>query len=198
MDEDRMTSTDSTISYTPEDIRHCLQMFTCDNWGKISRTIALKADPHSHQARRHTKARSSLLLVSTSVNLIIRGLTLCSARHWHEICSCGFVVQRKFHRPFTGNDRAHNLHGERSARLSRSQSRYFEPYDRTPLSFTTRSISCVFLFNKPKAFFHQLCATWVDRTVFIEQWRELVKDVQEEWKSISFMVRRARTWQPYD
>lgn len=91
-------------------------------------------------------------------------LTTVVARHWAEIW----------------NDRSHNMFGEHTARLSRDQSRYFQSLNSNAPGFIARALACVFLFNQPYSWYPRLCETWVDKTIFLDTWRETMKEIQSE------------------
>lgn len=99
-------------------------------------------------------------------------ITAMVARHWVEIW----------------DSRMHNLYGQPAARLSRSQSRFFEPEQRDAVKLITKIICWTLLFNQPKTFYHKLCDMWVDKTVYIDQWRSLLRAMQEEWTTTGFMA----------
>ncbi|EJD45617.1 hypothetical protein AURDEDRAFT_144961 [Auricularia subglabra TFB-10046 SS5] len=82
----------------------------------------------------------------------------------------------------------HNLYGQPTARLSRCQSRFFEPEKKESISIVAKIICVALLFNQPKTFYHKLCDTWVDKTVYIDQWRNLLRGMQEEWTNTGFMA----------
>ncbi|EJD45591.1 hypothetical protein AURDEDRAFT_165449 [Auricularia subglabra TFB-10046 SS5] len=86
-------------------------------------------------------------------------------------------------------ERAYNLHGTSLARMNRFQSRYTEPHCNRPFvnNIFARALTFVFLFNKPQSFDRKLCEAWIDHSAFYIQWKELMQDVQEEWKASAFM-----------
>lgn len=87
-------------------------------------------------------------------------------------------------------ERAYNLHGTSLARMSRFQSRYSEPHCNRaiPENGFARAFTFVFLFNKPRSFDRKLCESWIDNSAFYNQWKELIRDVQEEWKGSAFLA----------
>ncbi|EJD45597.1 hypothetical protein AURDEDRAFT_114140 [Auricularia subglabra TFB-10046 SS5] len=88
-------------------------------------------------------------------------------------------------------ERSFNLYGTPYARMDRTQSRYFEPQLAKPQGvhgLILHLFSFIFIFDEAGSFYRKLCATWVDKTIFIDQWRLLLRDVQKEWKSTGFMA----------
>ncbi|KZV80236.1 hypothetical protein EXIGLDRAFT_430100 [Exidia glandulosa HHB12029] len=123
--------------------------------------------------------------ISTTGRDMHKFLKMLTSNQWDTSAGNGAVVSaiaRQWYNIFT--DRTHNLHGEHSARLSRDQSRFYEPLERAPLGFTVRTLSCVLLFNKPRSFYRKFCKIWVDRSVYTDQWRDLMEDLQQEWMNV--------------
>ncbi|KZV80238.1 hypothetical protein EXIGLDRAFT_845731 [Exidia glandulosa HHB12029] len=85
-------------------------------------------------------------------------------------------------------DRKQNLYGEHTARLSRAQSRFMEAFHYSPRSRILKIISWTFLFNQPWTWYLKLCQTWIDRSVYLDTWLRMTRDIQEEWSRTSIMA----------
>ncbi|KZV89129.1 hypothetical protein EXIGLDRAFT_838689 [Exidia glandulosa HHB12029] len=126
--------------------------------------------------------------ISTPTRDMHKFLKMLTSNQWNTSAGNGPVasaVARQWYNIFT--DRTHNLHGEHNARLSRDQSRFHEPLEQAPLSLLARTLSCMLLFDKPRSFYRRFCKIWVDRSVYTDQWRELMKELQQDWRNVLLM-----------
>lgn len=88
-------------------------------------------------------------------------------------------------------ERSYNLYGTPYARMDRRQSRYFEPQPEKPqsvLGFILHMFSLAFILGEAGSIQRTLRETWVDRTVLMEAWLYVLRDVQEEWDSKASMA----------